>query len=732
MTSFLLLVLVCTVLIVTTLGSVEAFIFILLRYDKNLSLAHEQVFASVHFTFFYVAIFNTIQTILLAIMVRRKTDVIWVQAEDIEIGHYVAIRKKFKNVDGKLKALGHNHDSLSEEMISLKGIATYIVEMIRHPTLKREHTKLLKQIRFHEMRVHFMESNKLHPKFRVSAYLKECELKVLKTLVDITANFWLIFMSAVILMYFTCGIIQANTLNPVAVGTFMGSVFIGMCILFNIIGYLFYQKMTKVYYHILHSDEYDIGTTRRSNENIKSQKELFWWKTPQLIINGLQLMQFGFAITFAVLLVWSDLLDEAHSTVPFFWYCVTPSICYILFLDICINILPKFTVCTSLGQLVRKRQLRNILAKFNLEQEHLKRDRLIESKANNDDKSQSSKPNSLPNISPAEVLLKQPEKVLEMKTKKQTVKHSMNKKIDALQKSQTVKMKQLNELVKSDVNDLPNIEFEVKGREARKQRRARMKSLSDGVSAMRLFSNTSEAASNALHETEEKPSDLTLIDVPPVKANSEIPTTVATRPRKQRFRSHSANVNLMRNSSEDFFFGTEEKNGNTVKDDRKKRNNPALSSLLEDIPARAAHHSELAVNLGRCEDLQKSLQKMSSEKVGNGGKPRKAQRSISESSMESSSNYESDVSQSVRSESLTINSIRSEDGHSVGELPELLTQVDSSSKRFGENIINFFQSDNFQRFSSVISTLVVTYVCAMRVEVLEVNIIIHCIDSLIL
>lgn len=159
----------------STLGIVEAFIFLIHHY-ATINIVKERVFAEVHFTIFFVAIFNAIQCTILYYFSLRVAERQWTKIEAIDIDHYVAIRREYEVVDAKLlkieEKINHTFHRSSQyanrrDLYEMDG--GWIVKCfvyLRYSSIKRKHKRLLVQVRFHELRVHFIELNQLHHKFR--------------------------------------------------------------------------------------------------------------------------------------------------------------------------------------------------------------------------------------------------------------------------------------------------------------------------------------------------------------------------------------------------------------------------------------------------------------------------------------------------------------------------------------------------------------------------------------
>ncbi len=204
---------------VSTLGIVEAVIFILHKYYEGLVIQTEKVFAEVHFTLFFVVIFNTVMSSLLYVLSCYVANNQWSRTEAIDLDHYVAVRKEFEDVNRKIEMLkverrshvekrespvkGQSHVKkvsfhMQEDQLDLSGrLQTpasasasasasaplpapasvlerknswmrefWMQSITRKQVLVRKQRELLVQVRFHDLRVHFIEAHKLPPNFR--------------------------------------------------------------------------------------------------------------------------------------------------------------------------------------------------------------------------------------------------------------------------------------------------------------------------------------------------------------------------------------------------------------------------------------------------------------------------------------------------------------------------------------------------------------------------------------
>lgn len=234
-----------TLLLVATLGLVEFFVFVIIKYYDDLDKEKKEVFGDVHFAIFYTAILNAFQSCLTALFTRRNSTRLWVDTEHLELDHYVEIREEYDLVE----QLIHEEDSGRGGKIG-KWIRN-IVLFIRQPGLVSRYQELRVQIRFHELRLHFLESNNLPLNLKVSEYLKRSELGVLIHLVHVSATAWLFLTGGLNLMYFLCGMIGYATGDVDVVGSTLTSTFFALMFAFILVSLLLYYKMRTIFHSVM-------------------------------------------------------------------------------------------------------------------------------------------------------------------------------------------------------------------------------------------------------------------------------------------------------------------------------------------------------------------------------------------------------------------------------------------------------------------------------------------------
>mmetsp|Transcript_13197 Transcript_13197/g.20014 ORF Transcript_13197/g.20014 Transcript_13197/m.20014 type:complete len:677 (+) Transcript_13197:612-2642(+) len=109
-----------------------------------------------------------------------------------------------------------------------------------------------------------------------------------------------------------------------------------------------------------------------------SQKDYFWFGKPDLIITFAQLMQFGYSVSLAILLVFSTTVKSGDVFGWWGWYAVTPAVCFLIFVWLWSDIIMDYTQCTNLGELVNKKHLVDVDARSKLEEERYRRQEEID------------------------------------------------------------------------------------------------------------------------------------------------------------------------------------------------------------------------------------------------------------------------------------------------------------------------------------------------------------------
>ena len=425
-----------------TLGVVELAVHLIQTYG-TLDKERKAVFADVHFLLFYTAIFNAFQAAILAFCSSRVSTGLWVQTEELELDHYVEIREEFDRIHEELygapvpkRGLEKQKKSFSKSFRTFaaafntqgetEGVGAKVkrfflaaVYTVIFPRKKAKYNRLLVQVRFHELRVHFLESYDLPLKMKVSDYLVKSQQHVLEHFVHVSHSTWLILTAFCNILYFLCGIASdvsgvAETSGyslsiiyfsvmvifvalSVAVYFHMESIFkklMYVCIqyacvvssiilrnnqsqyltvtsLYAFLILLQYYRKAKDLWNIHDDDENDKDSTRRG-ELAARQEEMFVLGDPHLILQSIKFMQFGYAIALSVVFVyWDDM--QADDDFAASAYIMSTLFCYTVFVAVMARVLPLYTVCTSMGQLVDKERLHEVRASYRLEEAERRR-----------------------------------------------------------------------------------------------------------------------------------------------------------------------------------------------------------------------------------------------------------------------------------------------------------------------------------------------------------------------
>ena len=377
---------------VATLGIVEFVVFLIQKYYAGLDKAQKDVFADVHFMLFYCALFNALQTVLLAVTSYSVANHLWVRTEALELDHYIEIREEFERVDSILYGNVEERQRPTSEFVfeyNVRGIRKLwqrIYRFVRYPILSQRHAELLVQVRFHDLRVHFLKANDLPLQLRVSDYLTRSLLSVLQKLAHISAMAWLLLTGGICMLYFFMGIVVYVTEDLKMVGVSMTWIFLCSMIFSVLLSLIIFNKMKWIFQRIMRmklmasrGDDFKSGMSiRKGEKEVQNQSDLFWGSNPDYITVIIQFAQFGFALALAVLLVFWDDINVKGVPVASWVYIFTVFVCYAAFVAITAQVIPRYTLCTNLGQLVNKAHLQETLGQFYLEEAERKRQLRLE------------------------------------------------------------------------------------------------------------------------------------------------------------------------------------------------------------------------------------------------------------------------------------------------------------------------------------------------------------------
>ena len=394
------------------------------------------------------------------------------------------------------------------------------------------------------------------------------------------------------------------------------------------------------------------------------------------------------------------------------------------FLYVMAQVIPRYTLCTSLGQLVNHRRVNETLAQYKLDEALRKKRRMalddrvnkalslgslntVASAATSRDSEQdpgflsassfhiASNEDSVIPFSPTN-----PEILSLGLTGKPT---KMLRRGSSVESSDSVKMAKLAELVQTRTVDLPNLSPAMK----KDRRRSRKRAHSDGIA---LMANRKDDTPT---ETNRDTTNSSMVLDTTTRPSPAPPASVLRSGRYEpRIKSVSANVALMQSPVSSMYampsssasFASEEK-------DEEESTLP-LPPLLEGIPARSIDPSELAVAVGRISSKTSSAETSTSSKVVKVIEP-----TLDQNDVENDEN-------SQKSES-TNTSTSGSGGHIVNFGPKSCQSISidtndkkqsiSSTARYG-SIVRFLKSRTYRLISGVFGTMLVFFVIGMRIE----------------
>lgn len=350
----------------TTLGVVEFMVFLVHEIYPEFPLDVERQFATAHFALFCTAIIYSINVFVIA-YISFNISSRWKAAENMELDHYVEVRHAFEQLKKEL-AIESSAPSFN----------TTVKLALTHPIKFRRYNLLLQQIRFHKLRAHFVRSNNLPKDFPMADYLNSCQRNVLISLVELRQGTWLALLCVLILFFYFSTLEAAinfsptGTLNrrlasagPAPKTYFNITAFVffeGFCLIVLALGVLIKQKMDSIFRAMMHNDALIEPVNSSSTPFEKGdtvQVDLFWRRSPKLIIILYQYMCFVYSVLAGILAMYGPDLDV---TVP----AVTWAGTAILSLILASYFMPKYTLCVSVGQLVDRATLNESLSTYRL------------------------------------------------------------------------------------------------------------------------------------------------------------------------------------------------------------------------------------------------------------------------------------------------------------------------------------------------------------------------------
>ena len=383
--------------------------------------------------------------------------------------------------------------------------------------------------------------------------------------------------------------------------------------------------------------------------------------------------------------------------------------------------MPKYTQCTSLGQLVRRKHLIEIDAISKLSKAKTRRqeeiDNLQAEKEVAAHMDARSKPQPKQNQRQRQKQDSSQSKLLRfIGIRGEEQNNSLDESMNEGSLNQSERLRKLSSLVKEQTENLPD-EALMK----RRKERRRARSVSDGVAAMRLFSSTSTLAQQALTT-----SALVEKGDPEVESMKGRLETLPNRPKGRRQKMVSTGVFFMQSEKASLFHdnggeqnekSTLQKNGVDSTLHHKNGKPPLDENTKEMIP-------NSSTNFVKRSNFGNSFAKSASH-INN-------KHNLSESKIKLTPVHESSVDQKVVNEILDDDlSIDSEDkldddlsiesGESFGMRESMLISEKEENVSFQEKMQQIFIHKKYSMYSALFGTMPVFFFLSFRVETLLID-----------
>jgi len=289
----------------------------------------------------------------------------------LELNHYVEIREEFDHVQNRLDQL------MEEAWSSDTPCYAALMARIRYRSLRQRYRQLLLQIRFHELRVHFLEAYQLPLRLKVSDYLLKSQQAVMLQLVQVSPVAWLLLTGALNFLYYSTSLLSYQLHDAVA-NVILMAAFFGCMTVFAALAFVVHLKMKGIFKTIMLEKTlwgvHHVQSGERDRLAVQ-QLNLFWAGDPQLVIAAIQFMSFGYAVMLAIMIIfWKNIRVDNRddynysSGLDFFMYLVVIAGCYAIFVTVTARVIPEYTMCTSLGQLVHEKILQESVASYLLDE----------------------------------------------------------------------------------------------------------------------------------------------------------------------------------------------------------------------------------------------------------------------------------------------------------------------------------------------------------------------------
>eukprot|EP00903_Cladosiphon_okamuranus_P015597 g14402.t1 len=320
----------------------------------DIEYGDKHFFEQIHMALFLAALLHTFFVGIVALY-SRQTNRRWDIFEDDEMRRYKDLKQQHRRT---AQMLGIRHANLKQGI----GACRSAWLTVRHPILYRRLCELSEHVGYHAIRSQFIRSNHLPKNFRFASYLKKCEQSVVLNLAGIKEGVWVALILLVGAELFVKGLFgEAKSSEDVK------PMFITGAVIVMLTAIAVHVKLKSIYSKIIRS--YQASTDRRDEfmqslnpdaTTEMSQKELFWFRSPGMMLVALQTIQFLLAIMVGAL-IWFGRTDSTGlMIVAEVILGVGAFGIYTLVLP---GFIPKFTTVTHVGAMVDRHILSDCLVK---------------------------------------------------------------------------------------------------------------------------------------------------------------------------------------------------------------------------------------------------------------------------------------------------------------------------------------------------------------------------------
>ncbi|KAJ8599971.1 hypothetical protein CTAYLR_002873 [Chrysophaeum taylorii] len=290
-----------------------------------------QVFHEVHFALFTVALFYVVVNVALYALARHVGR-LWREYEAADMQDHWGMTARLHRLRDKLQIPALSHHLLFGSF--------WMRGLVRHPWAWLEYQHCLEHMTFHEVRRDFLRSHHLPHNFSFATYLESCMQHVCLEFSEIRDTVWFVGILGLLIQLYISTLFSPPKLSTSL--TVLGSVVVGLAL-------LIFLKVKWIYWYLLHSEIL--------HNKKESQRTLFWFGNPGLVVTLLEVCLFSLSSGIALLIYKVKKLDDLATPLTLLVVGVV-ALLYLL-----PKILPRFTLITHVGEMSDPRRVAAVVRK---------------------------------------------------------------------------------------------------------------------------------------------------------------------------------------------------------------------------------------------------------------------------------------------------------------------------------------------------------------------------------